>query len=763
MKKITLLALLLVMGWSAQSQVSFEASTDYGKLMDVTYDATVQNKMYAATQGNHIIVSTNNGANWSLLYSHPTNSFLKDMKLALNNTALSFATDEGLHFLNLATNTITQNVPVPQSGVAGASPSYISSYSVYSSNVMLVDTGFSIGFANYGKTFYTIDGGANWAEIYFTESNDNVFINNVAIAPNDVNTLFLARGNGDGDIDGGLWISKDAGITWDEHMPGVTFSAMAFNPTNANDMLLGTFIGFGIHPENLFRSADGGNTWAIVPIAWTDETLNNIPKIVFHPTNPNKIMVLDENETVRSDDGGLTWTNTIYPVGISMDYYYGINASYNPFNESQIAITTDLFPQFSSDGGATLTQIKVPFYNVISTSVARYSGNPHLYYSSNGGRLHKDITSGVTSAYDIEQPNSFNPKKNYMVADPNVAGRVFTYASMGFFGGNVNVSTDYGATKTDILQSFADDMQELVVDPSNSNIIYVSMRSGEGGSMFKVDFSDLNNVVSTEIFTPEMNEFGEGVVTGIVVNATDSNILYIAKRTKVFKSVDGGQNWVEMSTGLENIVDGSDLIWDMAANPLNANQLTIGTNLGIFTTTDGAETWTQILADLDVKRIKHSPLNDGVIVGSVFSTQFVQAQIVYSIDNGANWTTVTPQDIKYVQSYAMDYDFAGNSINAYLATTDLGVMKYEINDLPLATKHPLANTIGIFPNPAADKITVFAGNSQIKTISVYSLTGQKILESNATTVDVSALNNGIYLVKAIMANGDSVTEKLVKK
>lgn len=764
MKKITLFTFFLLSGFFSQAQISFEASGNYGKLQDITYDATVQNKMYAASQGNHIVVSLDNGVSWNVLYSYPGEVYIKDLKLALNNTALAFSTGDALHFLDLATNTLTQSLPVPQSGVVDAGPSYISSYSVFDSNVILVDTGFQVGWSNFGKTFYTYDGGENWVEIYYTLDHDNVFINNVAISPNNSTHFFLCRGNGDTDIDGGIWSSDDSGSSWTQNLAGVTLSAIAFNPTNANDILLGSFIGFGIHPENLYRSSDGGVNWDIVPITWTDVTLNNITKIAFHPTNPNKIILLEENEVVISNNGGTTWTNIVYPVEAGT-YYYGLNVSFNPNNENQLAISTDLFPQFSNDGGTTLSQIKAPFYNVISTSTATYNGNTSVYYGSNGGLLHKDITTGVTTAYDIEGPDSFNPKKNYMVADPIVAGRVFNFASMGFFGGNLNVSTDYGATKTILMDSFAEAMEDLTVDPNNTNIIYVSMRSGESSSVYKIDFSDLTNIISTEIITPQINEFGEGVVTGIVISPANSDVMFIAKKTKVYMSTDAGVTWEEKSSGLEGLNSATDLIWDMSKNPLDANQMTIATNIGIFTTTDAAESWSAILPGLDVKRIKHSPLNNGVIVGSVFNTMFLQASIVYTIDNGVNWTTVTPEQLNYVQSYAMDYNFSGNSIDAYIATTDLGLMKYPITEIPLSVNNPeLKNTIGIYPNPASSQIRVFSSKSAaINNVVLFSLTGQKVMESKTASLDVSGLSNGIYLVKATTANGESFTQKLVKE
>ena len=657
MKKITLLALLLF-SMAGQAQITFEASRDYAKLQDLTYDPVVPNKLYAATNGNHIVASTDNGVSWNLLYSYPsTESFISGLKLTPGNTALSFATRDAIHILDLASNMIVGNFWIPQSGVAGAGLSWLNSYDLYdgAGDTMIVDTGFSIGFSNYSKVFYTKDSGDTWTEVYYTLDHDNVFINDVAISPNNSDKIFLARGNGDSDIDSGLWTSTNYGVNWTQTLDGVTLDAIAFNPENADDMMIGSSIGFGIHPENLYRSANNGATWNTVTIPFTDETLNNITKIVYNPNNTQQIIVLEENEIIRTNNGGTDWESIVYPVGISMDYYYGLNASFNPANENQIAITTDLYPQFFNNTDESLTQILAPFFNIISTSIGKYSGDVHLYYGGQGGRQHKNITTGLISAYDVEGPDSFNPKRNYMFADPSVPGRVFTYASMGFFGGWVNMSTDYGATTTNILQAFADDMQELTIDPNNTNLIYVSMRSGESGNMFKIDITDMNNIVSTEIVTPQVTEFGDGVITGIVIDPSDSNIIYISKRHKILKTTDGGLNWAEIGTGLD--ITEADIIWDLQGNPLNASQLTVGTNFGMYTSMDSGETWTSILPGVDVKRIKHSPLNNGVIVGTIFTTENVQASIVYSTDNGNNWNYVLPEDFHYVQSYGMDYDF----------------------------------------------------------------------------------------------------------
>lgn len=766
MKKITI-ALLLLLGIASQAQISYEATTNFGKLEDLTYDATVANKMYARTQGNHIAVSVDNGQTWAVKYSFPNpTAQIRDLK-QFGPTGLSFSIvnsgyQDGVYLFDIALNETTLFYPLPNP----EDNAQVSSYSIYNTegNDIIVHTSYLEGFTARTKVFHSKTSGNSWTLIYYSADHQDVHIDNVAFSPVSDSKFYMGRSLGPGEIIGGLWITEDYGTTWREKLPGFTFSAITFNPQNSNDMIIGTSIAFGAHPERVYRSADAGETWTLVPITWTDQTLNSINKIVFHPTNPNQIILLEENEIVKSNDGGLTWNNIVYPEG-STSYYYGLSASYNPFNQNQVAIATDLFPQLSNDGGTTLTQIKAPFYNVIGVSHVKYQSEKHLYYGSQGGRLRKNLTTGVTSIHDIEPPTSFNPKRNYMVADPTVAGRVFTYASMGLFGSTLNMSTDYGATTTHLMSAFADDMQELVVDPTNPNIIYVSLRSGEGGNVYKINFSNLEEIVTEEIMTPETSEFGYGVVTGISVSATNTNEIYIAKSSKVFKSVDGGLTWVEKINGL-TISPDADLIWDMARNPLDANHFTVTTSSGIFATSDAGENWTAILEGIDAKRIKYSPINNGVMVASVHSSMGSDASIYYTVDGGVNWSSITPQQLNYIQSASMDYDFDGTTINAYLATTDLGVMKYQILNLPLSVKNPetVPNPIVIYPNPANDILNVGVSGNQfeIKNTVIYSITGQKVLESNSNAINVSGLNSGIYIVTVTTQNDKQFSQKLVK-
>jgi hypothetical protein len=60
----------------------------------------------------------------------------------------------------------------------------------------------------------------------------------------------------------------------------------------------------------------------------------------------------------------------------------------------------------------------------------------------------------------------------------------------------------------------------------------------------------------------------------------------------------------------------------------------------------------------------------------------------------------------------------------------------------------IENTISVYPNPAVDFLNVSIDGVK----RVYDFTGKLLIESSATNLDISSLNQGIYLLNANGAN-----------
>ncbi|MGV6828298.1 MAG: FG-GAP-like repeat-containing protein [Flavobacteriales bacterium] len=72
--------------------------------------------------------------------------------------------------------------------------------------------------------------------------------------------------------------------------------------------------------------------------------------------------------------------------------------------------------------------------------------------------------------------------------------------------------------------------------------------------------------------------------------------------------------------------------------------------------------------------------------------------------------------------------------------------------------------IKIYPNPTTDVLSISSENTVVKSLSVYSITGKKIVKQIVKTnsIDVSDLSNGMYFLEVISEKGKSY-HKFIKK
>jgi len=139
------------------------------------------------------------------------------------------------------------------------------------------------------------------------------------VAPKGKNyTIYVASASG------GLWKTENEGTTWTpifENMVTAAVGDIALAPSDQNILWVGT----GEHNIfrssqaglGLFKSADGGKTWAHMGLADT----NTISRIVVHPGNPDIVYVAAgghewtknaERGIYKTVDGGKIWTKVLF-------------------------------------------------------------------------------------------------------------------------------------------------------------------------------------------------------------------------------------------------------------------------------------------------------------------------------------------------------------------------------------------------------------------------------------------------------------------
>lgn len=764
MRKITFLAglLLALFTGNANAQTEVLSKNEFGRIFDLTYSVQEQNTIYAITITSHIVVSKDNGNTWNVFYSLPSAGggiSISKLNISKDGSFLSFTTLQGgigeLHILDIATKTISKTYTLPNLSEVP----YVSAYNFFGSDKdnLIVSSQFPFGWGTANRVYTTNDGGTSWKEVYYSPDHNNIITSFVAFSPINQNKLYIANGNGSEGVYGGLRISNDGGDNFTEKLAGSVLSTLEFNPNNPEEIYAGTGISFGAAPEKLHHSADGGETWEDENITFgTNGILNDIIDIQFDPFDNNHVIVLEEDEIISTKDGGNTWQNVEYPYDNLDSYYYGIKASFNPFKAGELVITSNYKPLFSADNATTLTQIQTPFYSSTGgVNLFENSTSRHLFYSVQGGFVHRNLLDNTETAHNIVPLNIVsNNNATAYIPDSKKEGRMYSFSG-GFMGSTLSLSDDFGGTFSPIFNTFSAGLSSVVPDPQVTNQIMTTFNNWGQGELNKINFNDQNNIVVTNITLPTASP-----VFKLLHPNNISNEFFILIGSEVYKTIDGGENWTAVTIGDDITFDTA--IYDITQDPNNTNRLALGTSSGVFVSNDQGLTW-NLVSQFVANKVFYSDVNPGVLVSTTYTSQFDIFNIHYSVDNGTNWTTVPRTDLLETESNSITVDFSDKKAYIYIASTDLGLLGYNLNLDVLANNEVSTGKakVLVYPNPTVDVVHIDSKN--MKSVALYDMNGKKLLESNTNEVNVSKLPKGVYVLKIVTADNSIVSSKIIKK
>jgi photosystem II stability/assembly factor-like uncharacterized protein len=277
-----------------------------------------------------------------------------------------------------------------------------------------------------------------------------------------------------GSTGGGVWKTKDAGITWTNISDGQfktgTVGAIAVAESDPNVI----YVGMGEHAargvmtsmgDGMYKSTDAGKTWSHMGL----DNSRHISDVIIHPNNPDLVYVSvqgaqyapsNDRGVYRSNNGGKTWEKVL-----EVNDETGASSLSMDMNNPRILYASmwqhRRYPWYMSSGGE----------------------NSGLYKSTDGGDSWHKLEAGL--------PKEFG-KSGISVSRAN-SNRVFAVIEAEGKKGGVYRS-DNGGTKwvqinsnrVNIARSWY--YMEIFADPVNENVVYVLnapvMKSIDGGKTF---------------------------------------------------------------------------------------------------------------------------------------------------------------------------------------------------------------------------------------------------------------------------------------
>lgn len=760
---------LLLMSAPLFAQLDILTDTKFGMIEDIHYDGYVPNKLYGRTGMNHILTSVDGGTTWQILFgdSEGQINFLKyHVQSNTLNYSVNFNRYMAIKFYDLNSHSMVKTIEVPAHPYSDDET--IISYKIFpnDNNYVLVFKQFTIGESLYYEYLKTEDGGQTWTQFY-DPYVDIARPTDFEYSPINPNKIFLGYSyeNLEEEIEKyGLYVSEDGGNTYSVVLDNIKVrSITTYAHNNSEIWVTPNFYNEGLI-NDLLRSTDGGETWESVHIDFTQqEDYESIYGIYVNTHNPNQIIITETNEMAFSSDGGNTFQIKQYDfVDWANDYRAGYNVSFNPFNENEFVFRSNFFNSKTSDLGETFQTIRVPYSHTSNVHYVESEQGNILVYGTSYGYVVKNLTTGDYQERDVLQwnqgtsnswtnfqPDLYQPNKLYIFRGNNA-------------GMKLCVSEDFGLTFTELYETLFFNWSLAYSHPNFPNVVWSSQKKDDTPELVKIDYSNLNNPQIEYINVPEGN-----LIMGMQINPANTNEMLISTGQFVYKTLDGGNTWNLAMNGIPFVSD-DHFTGKILQNPHHEQEYFLVSSFGVYKTSDFGESWTQIY-DQTGYSLHLSPLHNGRMVMVTNSSELSKFAIHYTSNGGNSWEVLDNDQLyQLITGYifnSADVHFQGDEAHVYISTADAGVVKFIINLPELSVSDPIflnQDHLVIYPNPATDSINI-SSQSEIEKVEIYSVTGQKVMDSTSAKINVHHLAQGVYVVRAQLKNGKVQTQKFIKK
>jgi len=470
--------------------------------------------------------------------------------------------------------------------------------------------------ATNGGVYRTTDGGANWSHIISGNFKD------IVLKPNDANIVYAA-GNGN------FFRSIDNGQTFSlisNGLPGSARAAIAVTPANPNyvyviltnsDSFKGLYrstdsgqsfslrsnapnimswgcnggsggqawydLDIAVDPTNsdivfaggvnCFKSSSGGTTWNISSHWWGDCGVTAVHAdlhiLEYNPLN-NRLYAGNDGGIYYTDNQGASWVMITNDLPITQIYKIG-----------QSATVKDKVVTGTQDNG-TFTYLGDNYWLAILGGDGMECAVDHqdanysyatIYYGRIS-RFYQNVNNGTVAQNGFNGIDESGAWVTPFILDENDPNIMFVGYKNVWRSPNIKAPTSqiiWEKISDNLAGNNSQNMRVLEQSPANTDILFAARYDNK---LFRTDnckaasplWFDLTGLLPVS-----------GGINDVECHPFDQDIVYLSQNNRIYKSIDRGQSWEDISGTLPNVA------YTSIAYYLNSHEgLYVSCDLGVF-------------------------------------------------------------------------------------------------------------------------------------------------------------------------------------
>lgn len=505
------------------------------------------------------------------------------------------------------------------------------------------------------------DGGATWNKVHFVDNNSSA--SDLSMDMNNPRILYAAywdnqrlpwfiRSGGEGS---GIYKTTDAGKTWKKMGKGLpaTMGKLGVSVSRANSDRVYAIV--EAEKGGLYRSDNAGESWQLMNSTRIIQTRSWYYMHVFADVENEDLVYVLNAPFMKSVDGGKNFTPVSVPHGDNHDLWI------NPDNPQNMINSNDGGANVSFNGGKSWsTQRNQPtaqFYRVNADN--RY---PYWLYAGqqdNSTLAVPSMANGGGIGWQDWHANVGGGEAAHVAFDPDNPQYIYSSNITGFIDEYNMKSGKQKAIKPWPIWDLGEPSDEMnyrynwnppvLVSQHDPNVIYYGSQVVHKSSNRAVKWDDISPDLTRNdtahlgmMGGPFTNEAAGGEIYHTLMTIAESphdpNVLWTgADDGLVHVTMDGGENWANVSPGPEGIINSIDV------SPHDANTVYVSImrykfndmKPYIYKTTNGGQSWANMVNGIPdrayARALREDPNRQGLLYAGT------ERGVYISFDAGASW------------------------------------------------------------------------------------------------------------------------------